>query len=130
MSNVKQMEQYFCSPRSCMDLMLLPRDQSSRPYFHEVYSDEKVGRKHLLPLQNALASLVDLNLRSYSLLDSLHIPLATLVKHEPWKARMNRGLGSGCKVLFLSLGLIVIKVVGCDPQIDSSYIDGTALLRA
>ena len=41
------------------------------------------------------------------------LPVVTLVVYKCWKARMDQELGSQKRLDFLSLGLIVIKVVGC-----------------
>ena len=63
-----------------MDLMLLLHNQScDQSYMHPTYNGEKIGVKPSSPLEDALAFLVDIDSRSYSLRGSL--PVVTLVVH-------------------------------------------------
>ena len=50
-----------------MDLMLLDptRQVIYQPLIYQVYIGEKIGIKPSLPLQNTLASLIDLNSMAY-----------------------------------------------------------------
>ena len=75
-----------------MDLTLLLCNQSFYPsYIHQACSGRKIGIKLSSPLQDALASLVDLNVRSYIPFWAAYIPVVTVVVYKSWNVIIDQG---------------------------------------